>query len=130
MPLYALDDDFPQMADPARVYVAPGAHVIGKVLIGLDVSIWFNATVRGDNEPITIGDESNIQESCVLHTDPGFPMTIGRGVTVGHRAILHGCVIGDHSLIGMGATVLNGARIGTGSLVGAGALITEGKAFP
>ncbi len=130
MPLYSLDERAPDIADPGRLYIAPGAHVIGRVTIGLDVSIWFNASVRGDNELITIGDETNLQEGCVLHVDPGFPLKIGRGVTVGHKAILHGCTIGDGALIGMGATVLNGAKIGAGCLVGAGALITEGKEFP
>lgn len=130
MPLYALDDHVPQIADPKRVYIAPGAHVMGQVVLGLDVSIWFNASIRADNEPIVIGDETNIQEGCVLHVDPGFPLTIGKRATIGHKAILHGCTIGDGALIGMGATVLNGARIGRGSLIGAGALVTERKEFP
>jgi carbonic anhydrase/acetyltransferase-like protein (isoleucine patch superfamily) len=130
MPLYWLDEHRPQLADPARVWIAPGAHVIGRVFLGLDVSIWFNASLRGDNEPIAIGDETNIQEGSVLHTDPGFPIRIGRGVTVGHKAMLHGCEIGDGALIGMGSTILNGARIGAGCLVGAGALVTEGKEYP
>ena len=130
MTLYALDDRVPVIADPARVFIAPGARVIGNVTLGLDVSVWFNAVLRGDNDPITVGDETNIQDLCMLHADPGIPLTIGRGVTVGHRAILHGCAIGDETLIGMGATVLNGAKIGKGSLVGAGALVTEGKEFP
>lgn len=130
MPLYALGDHVPQVADPARVYVAPDAHVIGQAALGLDVSIWFGASLRADNEPIIVGDETNIQEGCVLHVDPGFPLVIGRGATIGHSAILHGCTIGDYTLVGMGATILNGARIGAGSLVGAGALVTEGKEFP
>ena len=92
--------------------------------------IWFGVTLRGDNEPIEIGEGSNVQEHAIMHTDPGFPLTIGRGCTIGHRALLHGCTIGDNSLIGMGAIVLNGARIGRNSLVGAGALVTEGKEFP
>ncbi|WP_342361220.1 gamma carbonic anhydrase family protein [Terrarubrum flagellatum] len=130
MPLYSLDGHAPEIADPARFYLAPDAHVIGRVRIGLDVSVWFGAVVRGDNDLIIIGDETNIQDGCVLHVDPGVPLTLGRNVTVGHKAILHGCVIGDGALIGMGATVLDGARIGAGSLVGAGALVTEGKEFP
>lgn len=130
MPLYALNDFVPQVADPARVYIAPGAHVMGQIVLGLDVSIWFNASLRGDNEPITIGDGTNIQEGAVLHVDPGFPLTIGRGVTIGHKAVVHGCTIGDGALIGMGAIILNGAKIGKSSLVGAGALVTEGKEFP
>ncbi|MET0606236.1 MAG: gamma carbonic anhydrase family protein, partial [Beijerinckiaceae bacterium] len=129
-PVYALKDWTPVIADPSRLYVAPGAHIVGQVSLGLDVSVWFNASVRADNEPIKIDDETNIQEGCVLHVDPGFPMRIGRGATIGHKAILHGCTIGDNSLIGMGAIVLNGAKIGTNSLVGAGALVTEGKEFP
>jgi carbonic anhydrase/acetyltransferase-like protein (isoleucine patch superfamily) len=130
MPLYELDGAAPVVADPLRLFIAPGAQVIGKVGLGLDVSIWFNAVLRGDNERISIGDGSNVQEGCTLHTDPGFPMTIGRDCTIGHNAILHGCAIGDGALVGMGATVLNGAKIGKGSLVGAGALVTEGKDFP
>lgn len=130
MPLYALDEFVPAVADPARVYIAPGAHVMGQVTLGLDVTIWFNASLRADNEPIVIGDGSNIQEGAVLHVDPGFPIHIGENVTVGHKAVVHGCSIGAGSLIGMGAIILNGAKIGKGCLVGAGALITEGKEFP
>ncbi|MBN9061163.1 MAG: gamma carbonic anhydrase family protein [Rhizobiales bacterium 65-9] len=130
MSLYAVGRLIPTIADPARIYIAPGAHVMGQVVLGLDVSIWFGASLRADNEPIVVGDGTNIQEGCVLHVDPGFPLTIGRGATIGHKAILHGCTIGDGALIGMGATILNGARIGAGSLVGAGALVTEGKEFP
>ncbi|WP_011581064.1 MULTISPECIES: gamma carbonic anhydrase family protein [Chelativorans] len=130
MPIYSLDGHVPQFADDATGWVAPDATLIGEVIIGRNVGIWFGAVLRGDNEPITIGDDSNVQEHTVMHTDRGFPLTVGRGCTIGHRAILHGCTIGDHSLIGMGATVLNGARIGSECLVGAGALITEGKVFP
>ena len=102
----------------------------GKVSIGRDASVWFGAVLRGDNERITVGARSNVQEHSVLHTDMGFPLTVGEGCTIGHRAILHGCSIDDNSLIGMGAIILNGARIGRNSLVGAGALVAEGKAFP
>ncbi|MCZ8377082.1 MAG: gamma carbonic anhydrase family protein [Beijerinckiaceae bacterium] len=130
MPLYALDGHAPETPGAGQFWVAPDAHVIGKVVIGADVGIWFGAVIRGDNETITIGPETNIQEHAMLHTDMGFPMTLGRGCTIGHGAILHGCVLGDHVLVGMGATVLNGAKIGAGSLVGANALVTEGKEFP
>jgi carbonic anhydrase/acetyltransferase-like protein (isoleucine patch superfamily) len=130
MPLYAIDDVSPTLPEAGRFWIAPDAHVIGRVRLGLDVSVWFGSVIRGDNEPIEIGEGTNIQEGCMLHTDPGFPMIIGTGCTVGHHAILHGCTIGENSLVGMGATVLNGGRIGANSLVGAGALVTEGKAFP
>ena len=130
MPLYALDVKSPKLADAAGIFIAPDAHVIGDCRLGADVSIWFGAVLRGDNEPIIIGNRSNIQEGAVLHTDPGFPLEIGEECTIGHRAILHGCVIGDGSLIGMGSTILNGARIGRGCLVGANSLVTEGKEFP
>ncbi len=128
MTLYSLDGDAPQIDDTA--WVAPGAHVIGKVTLAPGSSVWFGTTIRGDNEPITIGENSNVQENCVLHTDLGFPLNVGDGVTVGHKAMLHGCTIGENSLIGMGATVLNGARIGKDCLIGAGALVTEGKDIP
>ncbi|MDR7224278.1 gamma carbonic anhydrase family protein [Aminobacter aminovorans] len=130
MPLYAIDGVEPQFEDRATSWIAPDAAVVGDVRIGRDVGIWFGSAIRGDNEPITIGARSNIQEQTVMHTDPGFPLTIGEGCTIGHRAILHGCTVGDNSLIGMGAIVLNGARIGRNCLVGAGALVTEGKEFP
>ena len=130
MPLYALDEHVPQLADPDRVWIAPDAQVIGRIHLGLDVGIWFGSALRGDNEPIRIGDRTNVQEGVIMHVDPGFPLTIGSDVTVGHGAIVHGCTIGDGSLIGMGATVLNGAVIGRGCLVGANALVTEGKTFP
>ncbi|MFC0409709.1 gamma carbonic anhydrase family protein [Roseomonas elaeocarpi] len=128
MPIYALDNHVPQL--PAQGWIAPDAQVIGQVELGEDTSLWFGAVLRGDNARITIGARSNIQDGAVLHVDPGFPLMIGEDVTVGHRAILHGCTVGDGSLIGMGATVLNGARIGRGCLVGAGALVTENKHFP
>ena len=113
-----------------RYFIAPDAHVIGRVTLGEDVGIWFGAVLRGDNEPIVIGARSNVQEGSVFHTDPGHPVTVGEGCTIGHHAIIHGCTIGNNSLIGMGAVVLNGARIGNNCLVGAGALVTEGKEFP
>ena len=130
MPLYALGELVPQTPGPGSFWIAPGAHVIGDVRLGRDVGIWFGAVLRGDKEPLSIGDGSNIQEHVVIHADPGFPVRIGAGVTVGHRAIVHGCTIGDGTLIGMGATVLNGARIGSNCLIGAGALVTEGKDIP
>src|SRR5690606_6571775 len=116
--------------DRASNWIAPDATLIGRISIGRDVSVWFGAALRGDNELIEIGEGTNVQEHTVMHTDPGFPLTIGRGCTIGHRALLHGCSIGENSLIGMGAIVLNGARIGRNSLVGADALVTEGKEFP
>ena len=126
--IYALDDLIPELGEGA--WVAPDANVIGRVRLGAGASVWFSATLRGDNEWITVGEGSNIQESSVLHTDMGYPLTIGRDCTIGHNVILHGCTIGDESLIGMGATVLNGAKIGRNCLIGAGALITEGKEIP
>ncbi len=130
MKTYRLGEQSPHFDDFNSVYIAPGAMVIGNVSLGRDVNIWPYAVARGDNEPIVIGESSNIQEHTILHTDPGFPLKIGKFCTVGHRAILHGCTIGDNSLIGMGAIVLNGAVIGNNCLVGAGALVTEGKQFP
>lgn len=126
--IYALADKTPQIDDDA--WVAPGCHIIGAVTLGPASSVWFGTTMRGDNEMITVGASSNVQENCVLHTDMGSPLTIGTGCTIGHKAMLHGCIIGDNSLIGMGATVLNGAVIGKNCLIGAGALITEGKVIP
>jgi carbonic anhydrase/acetyltransferase-like protein (isoleucine patch superfamily) len=128
--LYELDGIGPDLPADGDYWVAPGAHVMGRVVIGAGVGIWFGAMLRGDNEPLVIGEGTNIQENCVLHTDMGYPLTIGRDCTIGHTAILHGCTIGDGSLIGMGATVLNGAVIGAGCLIGAGALVTEGKVIP
>lgn len=129
MPLYALDEVSPQIPDGA-CWIAPDAHVIGDVRLAEGVSVWFGAVLRGDNESIAVGRDTNVQEGALFHVDPGFPMTIGAECTIGHHAILHGCTVGEGSLIGMGATVLNGARIGAGCLVGAGALVTEGKEFP
>jgi carbonic anhydrase/acetyltransferase-like protein (isoleucine patch superfamily) len=130
MPLYALDGVAPKLPAAGRYWIAPGANVIGKVALGEDCGIWFSATLRGDNEWITLGARSNVQEGCMLHTDMSFPIDVGEDCTIGHHAILHGCAIGACSLIGMGASVLNGARVGRECLVGAGALITEGKSFP
>lgn len=130
MPLYALAGRLPEFADPGACHLAPDAQLIGRVRLGRDASVWFGAVLRGDNEPIEVGDRSNVQDGAVLHADPGFPLTIGADCTIGHRAILHGCVIGDGVLVGMGAVVMNGARIGAGSLVGAGALVTEGASIP
>lgn len=129
MSIYALGERMPKLPE-GFVWIAGSAAVIGTVELGEDVGIWFNAVLRGDNEPIVIGAATNIQENCVLHTDIGYPLNVGRGCTVGHKAMLHGCTIGDNSLIGMGATILNGATVGRNCLVGAGALITEGKAIP
>lgn len=126
--LYELDGISPTVADNA--WIAPGAHVMGNVTLAADSSVWFGCTLRGDNDPIIIGKGSNVQDNCVFHTDIGFPLTVGAGCTIGHKAILHGCTIGDNSLIGMGAKVLNGAVIGKNCLIGAGALITEGKTIP
>ncbi len=130
MPIYALDDLVPRTPGAGRVGVAPDAHVVGNVILEEEVGVWFGAVIRGDNDPITIGARSNIQDGAVLHSDSGSPLTIGADVTVGHRAILHGCTVADNALIGMGATVLNRARIGVNCIVGANALVTEGKEFP
>ncbi len=128
MTIYQLADRIPDI-DPSA-YVSDDATVIGTVILKERVSVWPHTTLRGDNEPIEIGADSNVQESCVLHTDPGFPLKIGRGVTIGHQVMLHGCTIGDGSLIGIQAVILNGAVIGRNCLIGAGALITEGKQIP
>lgn len=128
MTIYALDGVRPDIAEDT--WVAPDANVIGRVVLEQGASVWFGCTLRGDNEEIRIGAGTNVQESTVMHTDPGFAINIGAGCTVGHKAMLHGCTIGENSLIGMGATVLNGAKIGKNCLIGAGALITEGKEIP
>ena len=130
MPLYALSGLVPKTPQSGLYWIAPDATVIGKVELGEDVGIWFGAVLRGDNEPVVVGKGTNIQEGVMVHTDPRFPVTIGEGCTIGHHAVIHGCTIGDNSLIGMGATVLNGAKIGNNCLVGANALVTEGKEFP
>jgi carbonic anhydrase/acetyltransferase-like protein (isoleucine patch superfamily) len=129
MPIHDLDDATPVLPAPGRYWIAPGAHLIGRILLGDEASVWFNAVVRGDNEPISIGARTNIQDGAVLHSDAGVPLTVGADCTIGHRVILHGATIGEGTLIGMGATVLNRAVIGAGSLVGANALVTEGKVF-
>lgn len=130
MPVYVLDGHVPHFDHRASNWIAPDATLIGKVHVGENASVWFGVVARGDNELIHIGKDSNVQEHCVLHTDMGFPLSIGEGCTIGHRAMLHGCTIGDNSLIGIGAIILNGAKIGKNSLVGAGALVAEGKTFP
>lgn len=128
MAVYELDGVVPKLADD--VYVAPNAQVMGNIEMGPASSVWFGAVLRGDNDLIKIGARSNIQDNSVLHTDPGMPLTLGEGVIVGHQVMLHGCTIGDNTLIGIGATVLNGAKIGKNCLIGAHALITEGKEIP
>ena len=128
MPIYALGASEPQIHDSA--YITDSATLIGKVVLKANSSIWYGATLRGDNEPIVIGVGSNVQEGAVLHTDPGSPLTVGDNVTIGHQAMLHGCTIGEGSLIGIQAVILNGAIIGKNSLVGAGAIVTERKVFP
>ena len=128
MAIYEVDGISPTVAESA--WVADSAQVMGDVVLGEQVGIWFGVVARGDTAPIRIGARTNIQDLSVLHADVGMPLTIGSGVTVGHKAMLHGCTVGDDSLIGIGAVVLNGAKIGKGCLVGAGALVTEGKEFP
>lgn len=128
MAIYQLDDHVPQVHETA--WVADSAEVIGRVTLGEQASVWYGTVVRGDSDHITIGARSNVQDNSVLHADTGLPLVIGEGVTVGHQCMLHGCTVGDGSLIGIGAIVLNGARIGKGCVVGAGALVTEGKEFP
>lgn len=126
--LYKLDDTQPTL--PENYFIADTAVVIGNVALGNDASIWFNVVIRGDSELIVIGPETNIQDGAVMHTDPGYPMTLGRGVTVGHKAMLHGCIIGDYSLVGINAVVLNGAKIGSHCIIGANALVTENMKVP
>ena len=128
MTSYSIDGAVPQLADGA--WAAPSADLIGDVRLAAGASVWFGAVIRADNTPILIGEESNIQDGAIGHSDPGFPLAIGARVTVGHQAILHGCTIGDDCLIGMGARILNGAVLEPECLVGAGALVTEGKTFP
>lgn len=126
--IFSLDTGTPQCGE--NVFVAPSATVVGNVVLGNDVSIWFGAVLRGDNECINIGDGTNIQDCCVLHTDPGCPLSIGANVTVGHKAVLHGCTIDDGALIGINAVVLNNAQIGKNCLIGANTLVTDGKIIP
>jgi carbonic anhydrase/acetyltransferase-like protein (isoleucine patch superfamily) len=128
MAIYQLGDRVPVI--PASCYIAPEAVIIGSVTLGERVNVLFGAVIRGDDEPIVIGDDSNVQDNAVLHTDPGCPLTIGKGVTIGHQVMLHGCTIGDGALIGVQAVVLNQAVIGKDCLVGAGSVVTEGKSFP
>jgi carbonic anhydrase/acetyltransferase-like protein (isoleucine patch superfamily) len=127
MPIYQLGDDKPVI--PASAYVSPEATLIGKIILGENASVWPGVVIRGDNEPIAIGNGSNVQDGAVMHTDPGFPLTVGENVTIGHQAMLHGCTIGDGSLIGIQGLVMNGAVIGRDCLVGAGALVPEGKTY-
>jgi carbonic anhydrase/acetyltransferase-like protein (isoleucine patch superfamily) len=128
MPVFRLGDRVPQLAD--SVWIAPNATVIGDVHLAANVSIWWNAVLRGDNDPIVIGENTNIQDGSVLHTDIGIPLTLGRDITVGHQVMLHGCTVGDGSLIGIKSVILNGAVIGKHCLIGANTLIPEGKVIP
>jgi carbonic anhydrase/acetyltransferase-like protein (isoleucine patch superfamily) len=128
--LYAFEEWSTELPEDGDFWIAPGAQVMGQVVLHPGASVWFNAVLRGDNEPIVVGRGSNVQDGCVCHTDIGFPLTIGPGCTIGHMAILHGCTIGEGSLVGMGATVQNGAVIGAQALLGAGALLTEGRTVP
>jgi carbonic anhydrase/acetyltransferase-like protein (isoleucine patch superfamily) len=130
MPLYELDGHRVAVPDSDRFWVAETAVLVGRVVIGEDASVWFGTVARGDNEPIVIGARANVQDGCVLHTDPGFPLVVGAEATIGHMAMLHGCTIGAGALIGIGAIVLNGASVGENCLVGSGALIPEGKQIP
>lgn len=130
MPLYELDGHKVTTPGDGRYWVAPNASVIGNVTLAEEVNVWFGAVIRGDNEAITIGARTSIQENCVLHTDPGFPLSIGEDCTIGHLAMLHGCSIGKSVLVGIRAIILNGAKIGEGSIIGAGALVTEGREIP
>jgi len=130
MPLYDLGAKSPILPPPGQFWIAPNAQVMGAIELKTNASIWFGAILRGDNDPIVVGEGSNVQDGSVLHTDDGSPLTIGANVTIGHMVMLHGCTIGDGSLVGIGSIVLNGAKIGKGCLVGANTLITENKEFP
>jgi len=130
MSVYNLGEVAPELPKEDEYWIAPNAAVVGRVILKKNASVWFGATIRGDNDPITIGENSNVQDGSVLHTDTGYPLTIGANVTVGHMVMLHGCTIGDGSLIGIGSIVLNGAKIGKNCLIGANCLITEGKEIP
>ena len=130
MPIYELDGQAPEFPGEGNYWIAETATLIGRVRLKKDASIWFGAMLRGDNEWIELGERSQIQDNATLHTDPGFPLTIGADCVIGHNVILHGCTVGDESLIGMGAIMLNGSRVGRNCLVGAGAMVTEGKTFP
>ena len=130
MPIYELDGVKPEFPGEGTYWIAETAVVIGRVRLKPDASVWYGSVLRGDNEWIEIGERADIQDNCTLHTDPGFPLVVGSNTLVGHNVVLHGCTVGDNSLIGMGAVLLNGAKVGNNSLVGAGALVTEGKSFP
>ena len=130
MPIYELDGQAPDFPGEGNYWIAETATLIGRVRLKKDASVWFGSVLRGDNEWIELGEGSQIQDNATLHTDPGFPLTIGANCVIGHNVILHGCAVGDESLIGMGAIMLNGAKVGRNCLVGAGAMITEGKDFP
>ena len=130
MAVYNLGDIAPELPSEDEYWIAPTAAVMGNVILKKNASVWFGATLRGDNDPIVIGENSNIQDGSVLHTDAGSPLTIGRDVTVGHMVMLHGCTIGDNSLVGIGSIILNGAKVGKNCLIGANCLITEGKEIP
>jgi carbonic anhydrase/acetyltransferase-like protein (isoleucine patch superfamily) len=130
MSVYNLGDATPQLPNKGEYWIAPNAVVLGRVLLKKNASIWFGATIRGDNDLITVGENSNVQDSCVLHTDLGQPLTIGANVTIGHLVMLHGCTIGDNSLVGIGSVILNGVKIGKNCLIGANVLLTEGKEIP
>ena len=127
---YALDERRPRLPKNQDYWIAPNASVIGDVVLKSGASVWFGAVLRGDNEPLVLGENSNVQDNSVLHTDPGLPLIVGANVTIGHMAMVHGATIGDGSLIGIGAILLNGAVIGKGCIIGAGALVTEGKVIP
>lgn len=130
MPVYSLGDRRPALPEEGQYWIAPDAHVIGDVSLGVDVGLWFGAVARGDNEPMRIGGGTNVQEGVMLHSDAGSPLSIGTDCTIGHHAIVHGCTVGNNVLVGMGATILNDAVIGDDSIVGANALVTVGKSFP
>lgn len=130
MALYEIDGARPELPADGAYYVADTAALIGRVRLHRDASVWFGVVARGDNEWIDIGEGANVQDNCVLHTDPGFPLLIGAGCTIGHNVILHGCILGERTLIGMGAVLMNGVKIGKDCIVGAGAVVTEGKEFP
>jgi carbonic anhydrase/acetyltransferase-like protein (isoleucine patch superfamily) len=130
MPIFELAGEQPEFPAGGRYWIAETAVLIGRIRLKSEASVWWGAVLRGDNEWIELGERSQIQDNSTLHTDPGFPLTIGRGCVIGHNVVLHGCTIGDGSLIGMGALLMNGAQIGTNCIVGAGAVVTEGKTFP
>ena len=130
MGVYNLGNVTPELPNDDEYWIAPNAAVIGRVVLKKNASVWFGATLRGDNDPIVVGENSNVQDGSVLHTDTGSPLTIGANVTVGHMVMLHGCTIGDNSLVGIGSIILNGAKIGKNCLIGANCLITEGKEIP